>query len=229
MARIGKCHLCLLFMVMFTILISLALIVTSIVTDFWYQVDGSNSKNATIATEFSYAFGMWRRCYKNGIPASETAAERQGDCVFKYKDYVKPAEDSLSTEEYRYISLQRSWVGLMIAAAGLQLFTVLALICGLWPGECKSIKRSTLYLVAALLSLIATMAAVASGISFIALRDIDRITRKIYPTDVDMWYQWSFMLGWIGTGLCLVEGFMFLGLLRMDYDNVKVSGIYQTM
>lgn len=51
--------------------------------------------------------------------------------------------------------MERSWLGLMITAAGLQFFTILALICGLWPGDCHSIKRSTLYLIAAIMSLLA--------------------------------------------------------------------------
>ena len=50
--------------------------------------------------------------------------------------------------------LQRSWVALMITAGGLQLFTIIVLILGLWPGDCKAVKRSSLYLVAAVMSLL---------------------------------------------------------------------------
>lgn len=73
------------------------------------------------------------------------------------------------------------------------------------------------------------MAAIASGICFIALRDLDHSTRNAYPTNVETSYDWSFILGWVGTGLCLLEGFIFLGLLRMDYDDVAETGRYQTM
>ena len=42
----------------------------------------------------------------------------------------------------------------MITAGALQLFTVIVLIFGLWPGDCKAVKRSSLYLIAAIMSLI---------------------------------------------------------------------------
>lgn len=229
MARMGKCHLCLLFTVLFLILVSLGLLVTSVVTDFWYDVDGSKSTNSTIRRDFSYTMGMWRKCYKNGIPISAPKEDRQGDCVFTYKDLVKRAEDNLSSDDYRYLSMERSWVALMITGAGLQFFTVLALICGLWPGDCHSIKRSSLYLIAAIMCLLSSMAAIAGGICFIALRDLDHTSRNAYPSNVDTSYDWSFILAWVGTGLCLVEGFIFLGLLRMDYEDVAESGRYQTM
>lgn len=225
----GKGHLCVLFSALFLILVSLGLIVTSIVTDYWYEVDGSSSTNATVVRSFSYSLGMWRKCYKNGIPIDAPAQDRQGDCVFTYKALTKRAEDDMPASDYRYLSLERSWLALMITAAGLELFTILTLICGLWPGECRTFKRSTLYLVAALMSLLASMAGIASGICFIALRDLDHTSRDTFPAKVDTAYGWSFILAWIGTGLALVEGFMFLCLLRMDYDDVGESGKYQTM
>lgn len=52
--------------------------------------------------------------------------------------------------------LERSWVALMITAGGLQLFTVITLILGLWPGDCRTLKRSTLYLIAAIFTLLAS-------------------------------------------------------------------------
>ena len=73
------------------------------------------------------------------------------------------------------------------------------------------------------------MAGIASGICFIALRDIDETSRQIYPDEVDRKYSWSFMLGWAGTGLVLIQGFIFLCLLRMDYDDVGESNTYKTM
>ena len=68
MARMSSCHMCCLFTVLLFILVSLGLIVTSIVTDFWYSVDGNDSPNATVRRDFTYHFGMWRKCYENGIP-----------------------------------------------------------------------------------------------------------------------------------------------------------------
>ena len=76
---------------------------------------------------------------------------------------------------------------------------------------------------------LSAMAAIASGICFIALRDIDETSRKIYPNEVDRDYSWSFILAWVGTGLVLIQGFIFLCLLRMDYDDVGESNQYKSM
>lgn len=73
------------------------------------------------------------------------------------------------------------------------------------------------------------MAAISSGICFIALRDLDKTSRAIYPVNVELRYDWSFIIGWVATGLCLLEGFVFLALLRMDYEDVAESGRYHTM
>lgn len=229
MARTGKCHLCVLFAVMFLILASLGLLVTSIVTEYWYEVNGEASTNATLRREYSYHMGMWRKCYRHGIPLDIPLEYRQGDCVLTYKNLTMRAEDNMSSDDYRYLSMERSWVALMITAAALLLFTILAVICGLWPGDCHSIKRSTLYLIAAIMCLLAAMAAIASGICFIALRDLDITKRHVFPPEVELSYRWSFILGWVGTGLSLIDGFLFLGLLKMDYEDVAESGRYQTM
>ena len=79
------------------------------------------------------------------------------------------------------------------------------------------------------LFLLIAMAAIASGICFIALRDLDKTSRAIYPLMVVTKYTWSFIIGWVATGLCLLEGFVFLCLLRMDYEDVGESGRYHTM
>jgi len=54
------------------------------------------------------------------------------------------------------------------------------------------------------------MAGVASGICFIALRDKDSQSLRIYPDHVTYQYGLSFILAWVGAGLCIVEGFLFL-------------------
>ncbi|XP_052819394.1 transmembrane protein 178B-like [Mya arenaria] len=228
MARMGRCHLCLLFTVLFMILISLALLVTCITTDYWYLVE-TDSSDSTIQRNYSYSIGMWRRCYDNVIPLGVPAEDRAGDCVYTYKDMTRRAEDNMSSENYKYLSLERSWVALMIAAAGMQLFTVVALIFGLWPGDCKAVKRSTLYLIAALMTLLATMAAIASGICFIAMRDLDKTSRAEYPSSVSTSYGWSFIVAWVGTGLGLLEAFIFLALLRIDYEDVAETGRYNNI
>lgn len=59
---------------------------------------------------------------------------------------------------YLHISLpdlERAWVGCAIASAGIQIFAILTMICGLWPADCANAKRSTLYLVTSILCLIA--------------------------------------------------------------------------
>lgn len=76
--------------------------------------------------------------------------------------------------------------------------------------------------------LIPAMCGIASGIVFIAMRDMDATTRNIYPANTTYSYGYSFMLSWIGTGLCIVEGFFFLCLLKMDYNDVKESGKYNS-
>lgn len=63
----GRGQLCLLFLVLCMILISLGLTLTSIVTDYWYTVKSDNS-NVTVANTFSYSFGMWRKCYSKEVP-----------------------------------------------------------------------------------------------------------------------------------------------------------------
>lgn len=65
--NMGRGQLCLLFLVLCMILISLGLILTSIVTDYWYNVQNSNS-NTTVANTYSYSFGMWRKCYTKDVP-----------------------------------------------------------------------------------------------------------------------------------------------------------------
>ncbi|KAK3583027.1 hypothetical protein CHS0354_005672 [Potamilus streckersoni] len=204
--------------------------------------------------------------------------DRQGDCQFTYKHFIKREESAMSYGDWKYLNLERSWVGLLISSAAIQLFTVLALICGLWPGDCNPIKKVTLYVIAAVFSLLAdkkdprtdglmspptskiflsrnpsitirpslksdlpiwrkslstlTMCGITGCICFIALRDIDKTSNNIYPDKVSHNYSWSFMLAWIGTGLCIIEGFFFICLLRMDYDDVGESNkhkIYSPM
>lgn len=65
--NMGRGQLCLLFLVLCMILISLGLMLTSIVTDYWYNVQNSNS-NTTVANTYSYSFGMWRKCYTKDVP-----------------------------------------------------------------------------------------------------------------------------------------------------------------
>lgn len=72
------------------------------------------------------------------------------------------------------------------------------------------------------------MCGIASGISFIALRDLDATTFRSRLVTPPTWpafskgsYEWSFMLHWIATGLSLVVSFLLLCLMRNSYDTVK--------
>ncbi|XP_060076494.1 transmembrane protein 178B-like [Ylistrum balloti] len=224
----GRGSLCLLFFALFFMLVSLGLTLASIVTDFWYTVDATAATNRTVQTIFSYNFGMWRKCYTYSIPDSVPVDRRTGMCGYTYQDLIPVREDTRTFEEKRYLHLERSWLGCMMACAAVQVFGVLTLICGLWPADCKSLKKSSLYLVSAILCLIAGMCGIASGICFIALRDIDIFTHVIYPSHVTYSYGWSFALGWGGTGLCILEGFIFLCLLRSDYININETRKYNS-
>ncbi|XP_069124171.1 transmembrane protein 178B-like [Argopecten irradians] len=224
----GRGSLCLLFFALLFLLVSLGLTLASIVTDYWYTADATSATNQTVQNVFSYHFGMWRKCYTYNIPDSVPDERRAGMCGYTYQDLIPVREDTRTFEQKRYLHLERSWLGCMLACAAVQVFSVLTLICGLWPADCKSIKKSSLYLVSAILSLIAGMCGIASGICFIALRDHDIYSRMIYPSQVTYSYGWSFALGWGGTGLCLLEGFIFLCLLRKDYDDVNETRKYNS-
>ncbi|KAL5018053.1 hypothetical protein ScPMuIL_003775 [Solemya velum] len=218
-----QARMCLLFFVLFITLASMALTLTGIVTDFWYTVDGSESSISAVQTNFSYHFGMWRRCFTKGIPMGYDTKDIYGDCVYTYRELAPLLEQDMNFEDARYLHLERSWVGCAIASAGVQLFTLLVVICGLWPGDCKRIKARSVHLAASIMTLLAGMCGIASGICFIALRDIDETTDKIYPTGVTQKYDYSFIVAWVGCGLCIVEGFIYLCLLKSDKDDDSES------
>ena len=72
------------------------------------------------------------------------------------------------------------------------------------------------------------MCGIASGICFIAVRDLDNTTfrtRAVMPPAVPEYasqtFDWSFMLHWIATGLCFVDSFLLLCLLKNSYECVN--------
>lgn len=209
----------------FFMMAALALTLISIYFDYWYEVDASGSSNVTVRYEFSYRYGMWRKCYLNKVPSNETKI-RYGQCVYTYEDLV-PKDPPETTDEIRYLHLERSWVGCLIACGGIQIFAVLSMICGLWPCRTNP-KRSKIYLVTAILFLLAAMAGVASNVCFMALRDLDQNKYYIYPQDTKIKYDWTFMTSWIGTGLCFILAFMYICLMCIDYDDINETGKYST-
>lgn len=78
------------------------------------------------------------------------------------------------------------------------------------------------------LSEFSAMAGITSGICFIALRDMDSSSRSIYPNNTTVLYDYSFMLEWASNALCILEGFVFLCLLKMDYNDINESGKYNS-
>jgi hypothetical protein len=72
------------------------------------------------------------------------------------------------------------------------------------------------------------MCGIASGVCFIALRDLDNETSRsqtvmppVVPEYASQDYYWSFMLHWIGTGLAFVDSFILLCLMKNSYESVN--------
>lgn len=59
----------------------------------------------------------------------------------------------------------------------------------------------------------------AGGICFIALRDLEVESRDTYRKSDLRYYDWSFVLSWVSTGLCLCQSAIFLFLYRFVYDK----------
>lgn len=78
----------------------------------------------------------------------------QCTCIQLFYSYIYCLINNLCTH-YIFSDLERAWVGCAIASAGIQIFAILTMICGLWPADCANAKRSTLYLVTSILCLIA--------------------------------------------------------------------------
>lgn len=74
----------------------------------------------------------------------------------------------------------------------------------------------------------AAMCGITSGICFIALRDLDSSSRNIYPNGTTTLYDFSFMMEWASNSLCILEGFIFLCLLKMDYNDITETGKYNS-
>ncbi|XP_071107917.1 uncharacterized protein [Haliotis cracherodii] len=210
--------------VLFLLLAALALTLIGVLTEYWYFVEADSNLNETMQREWNYNYGLWKKCYP-GIP-QDIVKNKIGSCVTIYQDLIKVDESRLDNEGQIYMHLSRSVVGFAITMGAVQIAAILTLICGNWPGNCKTIRKGKLYLTSSLILLFATMCGIVSGISFIALRDIDRKDRGIYPDGVSSQYGWSFMVTWISSGLNLVDSFILLCLLRTVYDDVNEGNKY---
>ncbi|XP_046584691.1 transmembrane protein 178A-like [Haliotis rubra] len=210
--------------VLFLLLAALTLTLIGVLTEYWYYVEADSNLNETMQQHWNYNYGLWKKCYTD-IPR-DIVKNKVGSCVTIYQDLIKRDESSLDKDGQVYMHLSRSVVGFAIAMGAVQLAAVFTLICGNWPGNCKTIRKGKLYLSASLILLFATMCGIVSGISFIALRDLDRKDRGMYPYGVSSQYGWSFMVTWISAGLNIVDSFILLCLLRTVYDDVNEGKKY---
>ncbi|ESO87432.1 hypothetical protein LOTGIDRAFT_235099 [Lottia gigantea] len=215
--------------VLFMILASLTLNLVAILTDHWYNVQADSLGNSTFQSKWTYHYGIWKKCYESLPSDTPVVKERvgsNGNCIFIYEDMIQSHEDTLPYDDQLYLHLTRCFVAFAILCGGIQLFTILTLICGVWPADCHNIKRSKIYLGAALMLLLATICGSVSGICFIALRDLDVDPQNLYPQGVASNYDWSFMIHWISTGMCIVESCILLCLLKESYDDVAEKFSY---
>ncbi|XP_076458421.1 uncharacterized protein LOC143292117 [Babylonia areolata] len=233
-------HLCKLGIVFFLMLVSLTLTLLALLTDNWYRVHTDPNVDPEVRRRYNFHFGLWRQCYDR-MPAdiaTDSRYTKEGSsCVFIYQQLVKKQEDSLDKDSQLRLHLSRTVLGCSIAAAAMTLFSVLTLICGVWPsGRHHQLnRRGCVYLSTALLLLCATMCGIASGVSFIAVRDLDNTVLRRHdlvpssmlllppavPAYASQAYDWSFMSHWVGTALVFLDSLLLMCMLRTTYQFVE--------
>lgn len=204
---------------MLVLVVSLALTIAAILTDYWFLVEAGPSATEEDKQRNNFNFGFWKKCYDDmpaGLPDGEHPSATAG-CVTIYERLTGTGANK---DQELVIQLTRSYIGLSITSAAVQLATVLILLCGSWPGDCRKLAKPGLYITATFVLLLATMSGVAAGICFISARDVERTDLALY-TDMTTDYGWSFMLHWIATGLCFLDGFLILFMLRFSYEEVN--------
>ncbi|GFR63480.1 hypothetical protein ElyMa_001895900 [Elysia marginata] len=184
------------------LVISLAATIVAILTDNWYMVEpeGGAVVSEMEKRENTYSFGFWRRCYDDQPASLSPTGQLDNDG----RDY-----------------LSRSYIGLSLASAAAQLATIITLLCGAWPGDCKRMRKVSLYACALGVLVFAILTSIASGVCFIAARDVETDDLHLYR-GLDTEYGWSFMLHWIGAGLTVVDGFLLMGMMRYTHEDVGV-------
>lgn len=70
------------------------------------------------------------------------------------------------------------------------------------------------------------MCGIISGICFIVLCDFDFFFRNIYFNGIMILYDFLFMMEWVFNFFCILEGFIFLCFLKMDYNDITEIGKY---
>ncbi|CAL1531569.1 unnamed protein product [Lymnaea stagnalis] len=211
---------------MLVLLVSLGLTIAAILTDYWFLVGTDSVASDESRRRNNFNFGFWKKCYEDmpEVVPSDEHSSATANCVTIYERLTDT--DANSSREL-VIQLSRSYIGLSITSAAAQLATILILLCGSWPGDCQRLAKPGLYITATFVLVIATMSGAAAGICFIAARDVERTDLALYEgltTD----YGWSFMLHWIGAGLCFLDGFLILFMLRFSYEEVnsKFQNLY---
>ncbi|XP_059152851.1 uncharacterized protein LOC131938729 [Physella acuta] len=207
------------------LVVSLTLTLIGILTDCWFFVDtkGILLDGETVKRD-NYHFGFWRKCYDNlpsELPLNEDLAAEK-NCVLIYGKLTPKSGQNLTTKEDLLIELSRSYIGLTITFAAVQLATILILLCGTWPGRCGQVKRPCLYVLAVIVQTLATMCGVAAGICFLAARDVEVSDLMLY-TNANTSFGYSFMLHWIATGISFCNGVFILILYRWASDYVHTN------
>ncbi|XP_025108935.1 uncharacterized protein LOC112573108 [Pomacea canaliculata] len=193
-------HFCMLVVVLLLLVAALVLMLVSILTDWWYRVDTQGNYSSTITQNYNFHYGFWRLCY-NTVPDDLTADQRarlDGSCLTIYQQLIEKNEGDLDYDLRLRLHLSRTVVGCAIAAVGVAVGAALSLLCAVWPGRCDPVPRPPFYLTMSLFVLLASMCGIASGISFIALRDLDATTFRSRLVTPPTWpafskgsYEWS--------------------------------------
>ncbi|XP_014777906.1 claudin domain-containing protein 1 [Octopus bimaculoides] len=189
-------------------LIALALIGTSIGTDYWYQFSSTGSNKMSKVTNV----GMWRTCTK--VKVSDGWHQKECENVILFGESAELTEIQ---ETLLYIN--RSFVIFVCLSAFTQFISKVIFFCAV-PACCHVKKKVILFFILSVLELMAAFLGIIGCICFIALEDLG----KYHTSEDNAEYQWSFMLAWISIGLCFVESSILVILVKVCYDEVFESG-----
>lgn len=211
--------------VLLILVASLAATIVAILTDYWYLVEPQGVVTEVDRRENTYSFGFWRRCYDNQ-PASLSPTGQLShdgrDCMAIYKDLIPSSESNMTSDEKLVMHLSRSYIGLALASAAAQLATIITLLCGAWPGDCnQQMRKVSIYACGLAVLVLAMLTSTASGVCFIAARDVEADDLHLYR-GLDTEYGWSFMLHWIGAGLTVLDGFILICMVRCTHEDVGI-------
>ncbi|RUS79593.1 hypothetical protein EGW08_012641 [Elysia chlorotica] len=203
---------------------SLAATIVAILTDHWYLVETEGVVSEIQKRENTYSFGLWRRCYDNQPPSLSPNGQltnRGRDCMAIYKDLIPKSESNMTSDQELVMNLSRSYICLALGSAAAILATIITLLCGAWPADCKQWRKVSLYACALAVQVVAILSSIASGVCFIAARDVETDDLHLYR-GLDTEYGWSFMVHWVGAGLNVIAGFILICMMRWTHEDVGV-------